>query len=151
MIENLHISFKSDIQVALNSFIEFQGDKVLELIRIEKKFAQFRLIGFSRPEIFICDFRMYSLKALKNSMKSHEYDEFLDQFSKPALLNIRQQSSNNVIVELRDAKINKPDYMFWVAIGIDKNEIPDYCFIMREEVAVKKKKALFSIYLRPRS
>lgn len=151
-MNDLNISIESNIQIILNSRIEIQGDAVLEVIDIGERFAKYKLIGFSRPEIFICDFRKHclgaakALDATKANLERWECNGFIDQFTKPALLCIKQLEDKNIVIELRNAKKENPNYMLFIAIGIKKVIIPNYNFLVKRIASFESnKKALFFI------
>lgn len=148
-MSEISITLNPNFQVALSSHIEIQGEVVLDMISIERDCAKYQLIGFNKPQYFICDYRKHSLHALKACIKSRQFGEFLDLFNQPALVCIRQQNDKNILLELHDSELGNPKYMMWIAVGIKENIIPNYSFIVKEIVSLKENKALLSIYVRP--
>jgi hypothetical protein len=147
-MDDINISLESDFRIILNSHIQMVGDAVLQSICISNHFAKYKILGFDKPQFFICDFRKGSLReirkleAAKNSSRSIVYEDFLEQFTKPALLCIRQLDNKNIMMELRDVKRDNPKYLLFISNGI-KIPIPNCNFVARKSALVEKnKKAL---------
>lgn len=97
----------------------------------------------------ICDYRHSSVEAVKAALKSKVYEHFIDEFNKFAYIKIKPQGDDIVLIELKEPIRPQSNFMFWVAIGIDKYVIPDYRFIIKEMMPLEKEYALLSLYARP--
>ena len=145
-MDNINISLESELQIILNSQIQLcGGDTVLQVIEVENRFAKYQLIGFDSPQIFICDFRKNSLKSIKKvftltrNTGSVTFDGFLEEFTKPALLCIKQQENKNIMVELRDAQIEYPKYLLFLYNGVKIPTPQKYNFVARKTIKLEKK------------
>lgn len=131
--------------------VELQGARTLEFVSLNKKKAEFDIVGISNPKIRVIDYR----PAVKRSMRSilrneRNVGEIADYFNQPAYVTLISEKKDQITVMLSKSRAkNPPDHMLWIAIGIGK-KIPMYEYKKIEIQTMKNKKfALFSLYRRP--
>jgi hypothetical protein len=108
--------------------VEIQGANVLKFIGQEPGQAKYQVIGF-QDSITVIDRRAVSLQAIDEVLKTGVVDRFASQFNAPATLRISKAHSKSITIELDESDNTNPEFMLWVAIGIqDTIPVYDYLF-----------------------
>jgi hypothetical protein len=132
------------------SHVQIQGDEVLRIVEEKEDIARYRLIGFEHYPVVIEDRRPVGLAALADYRRDGLPYAFAPKFNHPAHVTITSGPGNQILVKLLETENKNPDYMLWIAIGMQE-EPPDYSFVFFENISYQKNKtALFSLYKRPK-
>ena len=130
--------------------VEIQGPRVLEFVSINRKQAEFDVIGITDPKVRVIDERPAVKRSMRSILKTGKVEEFADCFNMPARVTLLPEETGQITVKLRTTRAKKPPrHMLWIAIGIGE-KIPMYEYKKVEIQKMKNKKyALFSLYRRP--
>jgi hypothetical protein len=133
--------------------IEIQGPRVLRLEREPAPtdpYVEFQLIAFVDPVVKILDYRRASLEVLQGAFSTWEHHLFTPRFNQPAEVTLWSPKPGDVQIDLRETADVRPDYILWMAVGMDQN-LPVYNYIYRDIAQIDDDRcALLSIYERPR-
>ena len=131
-----------------SSHVQIQGDKVLRVKSSDLDKALYELVGFENYPILIEDMRVGGLAALTDFFANNQPLEFAPKFNHPALVTIIKGKGMQITIRLNDTDEKNPDYMLWIAIGMQK-KLPNYSFVLCKNIPYKQgQTALLSLYLR---
>jgi hypothetical protein len=131
--------------------VELQGPRALEFVSLNRKQAEFYVIGISNPKIRVIDYRPAVKQSMRSIEKTGRVEELADYFNQPASVTLISEKDGQITVRLKKSRAKKtPRHMLWIAIGIGK-KIPMYEYKKVEIQQMRDKKfALFSVYKRPK-
>ncbi len=126
--------------------VAFQGVRVLRFLNCAENQVNYELIGFEKAPITIVDFRCNGLLAIQELLESGDLQAFAPKFNCPADVRIISDTSQQVVIELRDTD-DIPTFVLWIAIGLG-NSMPvyDYYFENIVPLAEEGKFALVAVY-----
>jgi hypothetical protein len=130
--------------------VRLQGDTALNLLSEDiSSRAAYQVIGFTNPSITVFDYRTSSIRHLGEILATGNIAKFPSSFNRVASIRVLELSKESIVVELSDSSVKNPDYMLWLAIGIN-NPIPvyDYNYLLFDQMT-EDKYALMAIYKRP--
>ena len=140
----------NDILYSVPANITIQGPRVLRLLDYQNDFALFDVVGFEE-QIIIKDFRHNSIMAVIELEHNENDQNFAYEFMASAKVTIEQRPDEAIFIILEDTNVTKPDYMLWIAIGLEDN-LPLYDYLI-EYIApfAQNTFAVVSLYLRPKA
>ena len=131
--------------------LEIQGAEVLNLLSLEDDYADYEVIGFIEPRVFIRDFRESGKLAIETVLAVGDMGSFANDFNHPSHVTIFSLPAEDAImIELRETSVSRPQFMLWLAIGIE-NDIPIYDYVFSPLIRPydSDRLAIFSVYKRP--
>jgi hypothetical protein len=132
--------------------VELQGPRgALKFVSVNRKQAEFDVIGISNPKIRVIDYRPAVKRSMRSIKKTGRVEELVDYFNQPACVTLMPEINGQITVKLKKSRAkNPPRHMLWIAIGIGE-KIPVYEYKRIELQRMKNKRyALFSLYKRPK-
>jgi hypothetical protein len=141
---------KEDELCSVAAMVTIQGPRVLRLLNCQEDCVLLDVIGFEE-RVIIEDFRQNSLEAAYELEHGKTSQTFTDEFMAPAQVTIEQHSAESVNIILQDTIIVEPEYMLWIAVGLE-DDLPLYDYLF-EYIAPLTQNALIvvSLYRRPRT
>ncbi len=111
-----------------SAYIELQGDRALTYLSRNQNYAEYKVNGFEEPTVLVRDYRQDGIAALDEILRTGVLYTFAPKFNTPALVSVKRQNSENILVELHKTNIADPDHRLWMAIGI-RDSIPVYDYV----------------------
>jgi hypothetical protein len=126
--------------------IAIQGERVLRFIEFTGRQATYEIIGFEDPVATIIDHRSDGLLAIQSLLETGDLKAFAPRFNSPAMVDIRENETGELVIELNETDVAHPINILWVAIGIGSS-IPVFEYIYENIRLLKGEKyALLSVY-----
>ena len=117
--------------------VEIDGVQALQLMEKRREVTTYSLLGFSAP-VIVQDFRPKSHQRPTNSLNA------------PALVTLRNQHEEGLLVQLHPTSTTDPRHMLWIAVGLDEF-LPRYdCVFDLFDFADDNTLAFLALYKRPR-
>jgi len=129
-----------------STHVDIQGKQVLIFHSVNTEVAEYAVIGFENYPVKILDYRDLGLAAINSLLVSNRLHDFAPKFSHPAHTSVVKSEQGKIQIELRNTDEHNPSHMLRIAIGIRKEMIPEYTFLLKELQQFNNKVALLSIY-----
>jgi hypothetical protein len=129
------------------AWIEIQGERPMTLVRLNKKYATYKVTGFKHP-IVIHDYRKKNLPIIRKALKLGNATGFAVHFNKPAHVQIQRQKPSRLMIRLHDITDQDPPYRLWIVDGVG-NQLPAYDYVFERLARLADERfALFAVYRR---
>ena len=100
------------------AIVELQGEEALQLLELDNQYAKYRVIGFEQLRIFITDYRMGGVDAVRDALQTGVMKDFAQRFSSSAHVIATISDNSSIMIDLYETTETHLSNMLWIAVGL---------------------------------